>query len=128
MGRIVHFEIHAQNPERALEFYENVFDWTAEQWGDMDYWLLVTGEADEPGIDGAITKREGPRPTGHDPFNGFACTVDVDSVDETVDLVERFGGKVITEKHAVDGVGWLAYCEDTEGNQFGLMEADETAA
>ena len=28
---------------------------------------------------------------------------------------------------AIPGIGWLAYCLDTEGNTFGVMEADEKA-
>ena len=55
------------------------------------------------------------------------CTVDVSSVDETVQTVTQHGGNVAVPKMAVPGVGWLAYCKDTEGNLFGLMASDPDA-
>ena len=42
MGRVVHFEIHADDPERAVAFYTGVFGWTVNRYGDMPYWLLTT--------------------------------------------------------------------------------------
>ena len=54
--------------------------------------------------------------------------MDVPSVDDYVDRVVGAGGIVALPKMAVPGVGWLAYCKDTEGNIFGFMQSDETAA
>lgn len=34
---------------------------------------------------------------------------------------------MLVPKTAAPGVGWLAYCKDTEGNIFGLMENDPSA-
>ncbi len=122
MPRVVHFEIAADDPERAIAFYQDVFDWKFEKWqGPMQYWLVTTGPEDEPGIDGGLAKRE-------DPTTGTENTIDVDSVDECLDRIEAHGGKVVRPKGAVPGVGWLAYCEDTEGNRFGLMQSDPDAA
>jgi uncharacterized protein len=120
MPRVVHFEINADNPQRAAGFYEKVFGWKIAKWdGPVDYWLVSTGEG-EPGIDGGIS----PRWERHEMVN----TVDVSSVDEAVKNVAAAGGKIVKEKQPVPGVGWLAYCEDSEGNVFGVMEADELAA
>ena len=47
MPRVVHFEIHAQDPERAVRFYEQVFGWRTQRWGSEEYWLLTTGPAEE---------------------------------------------------------------------------------
>ncbi len=122
MPRVVHFEIAADDPERAIAFYQDVFDWKFEKWqGPMQYWLVTTGPEDEPGIDGGLAKRE-------DPTTGTENTIDVDSVDECLARIEAHGGKVVRPKGAVPGVGWLAYCEDTEGNRFGLMQSDPDAA
>ena len=61
MGRIVHFEIHADDPERAARFYEAVLGWTSQKWdGPADYWLMTTGDPAERGIDGAVMKRPEP--------------------------------------------------------------------
>jgi len=54
MPRPVHFEIPAENPQRAIDFYTKVFGWKFSKWdGPMDYWIISTGQAPEPGIDGA---------------------------------------------------------------------------
>ncbi len=120
MQRVVHFEINADDPQRAVDFYKDVFDWEFQKWdGPVDYWLATTGEKEAPGIDGAITPRNGAMRTVN--------TVDVGSVDDFTKKVTDAGGTVIQEKNAVPGVGWFAYCADTEGNVFGLMEEDETA-
>ena len=54
MSRPVHFEIHASDPARAIRFYERTFGWIFQQWGEQEYWLITTGSADEPGIDGGL--------------------------------------------------------------------------
>ena len=121
MPRVVHFEIHADDPERASDFYNGVFGWKINKWeGPQDYWLVDSTEGDEPGINGGIIKRM--HPDLH-----TINTINVTSVDESATLIMEAGGKVIKAKMAVRGVGWLAYCTDTEGNMFGIMEADESA-
>jgi predicted enzyme related to lactoylglutathione lyase len=120
MPRIAHFEIPADEPERAVEFYESVFGWKIEKWeGPADYWLVTTGEAPEPGINGVIERRSEGDVTRN--------TVDVADVDEYVRKVEAAGGKVVKPKTALAGVGWYAYCADTEGNVFGMMQGDPQA-
>jgi len=121
MPRVVHFEINADNVERAVRFYTDVFGWKAEKWeGPVEYWLVTTGEG-EPGIDGGIGERQGPP-------EATVNTIDVGSVDDYVARVVAHGGTVIVPKMAIPGVGWLAYCKDTEGNTFGLMRSDLNAA
>ena len=122
MSRIVHFEIPADNPERAIKFYEKVFDWQIEKWdGPIEYWLIMTGEEDKPGIDGGLARRE-------DPTTGVENTIDVKDLDASLANVKASGGEVFRPKMAVPGVGWMAYIKDTEGNVFGLMENDSEAA
>jgi predicted enzyme related to lactoylglutathione lyase len=121
MPRVVHFEIPAEDPARAVEFYTKVFGWKITKWdGPMEYWLVMTSEEGEPGIDGGIMKREDPNQTA-------ANTIGVPSVDEYVSRIEANGGKVVMPKTAVPGVGYLAYCVDTEGITFGIMEEDRSA-
>ncbi|MCX6030964.1 MAG: VOC family protein [Chloroflexi bacterium] len=121
MARIVHFEFPADQPERAVKFYEGVFGWKIAAWPSMpEYFLITTGEKGEPGIDGAITQRGAP-------VTGTVNTVSVTSVDETVAGVLAHGGTVVMPKMPVPGVGQLAYCADTEGNVFGIMQFDPNA-
>ncbi len=121
MPRVVHFEIPADDPERASRFYSKVFGWKLDKWeGPMEYWLVTTGDPGAPGINGGLMKRQHP---GQPVVN----TLDVPSVDEYVASVEKQGGKVVVPKMAIPGVGWLVYCTDTEGNVFGMMQSDMSA-
>jgi len=121
MSRFVHFELPADNPERAVHFYEKVFGWQAQKWdGPMDYWMLTTGPEDQPGINGAIAPRE-------EQFTVPINTVDVESVDDVARRIESAGGTIVVPKRAVPGVGWLVYFADTEGNVSGAMQMDESA-
>jgi len=118
MSRVVHFEIPADDPERSIKFYEAVFGWTIEKWdGPIEYWLIMTGPEDQPGIDGGLARRT-------DPEVGVENTIDVANLDLSLTAVADNGGQVIRPKMAVPGVGWMAYIKDTEGNIFGLMESD----
>jgi len=120
MPRVIHFEIPADSPERAVEFYKKVFGWKFDKWpGPSDYWLITTGKG-EPGIDGGLLQR--PHPGA-----GTVNTIGVASLDEAVQQVHGAGGKTVLPKMAIPGVGYLAYCQDTEGNTFGMMQADPSA-
>lgn len=121
MPRVVHFEISADEPERALNFYKEVFGWESRRWdGPMPYWLLNTGASDEPGINGGVCKRS------ESPVNCIN-SIKVESVDEYIARIEAHGGTVVAPKTTLPKVGYLAYCQDTEGNIFGIMQEDEAA-
>jgi predicted enzyme related to lactoylglutathione lyase len=123
MPRVVHFEISAEKPERAVKFYEKVFGWKITKWeGPVEYWLIMTGEKNEPGIDGGLSRKSETESTP-----STVNTIDVPSVDEFSKKIEKNGGKIVMPKHAVPGVGWLVYIKDTEGNMFGMMQSDESA-
>ena len=124
MPRPVHFEMSFEDAERIKGFYTKVFGWTFQQYGDdsMPYWLTTTGPDGEPGINGGMMLRQGGMPAG------TTNTMGVESVDKAVDTIKSAGGKIILEKMAVPGMGWVAYATDTEGNQFGVFEMDEKAA
>lgn len=127
MPRVVHFEIHADDPQRAANFYQSVFGWHIQKWdGPEDYWLVTTGQAPEPGIDGAIVKRMGP--INGDAVIAYVCTVDVPSVDDAIAKITSHGGTIVLSKMPVPGVGWLVYTKDTEGNIFGSLQSDHNAA
>ena len=121
MPRVVHFEINAENPESVLSFYSDVFGWSSNKWdGPMEYWMIDTGEGE--GISGGLARK----PENGGP--GIINTIDVDSVDNYVAKVEQAGGTIAIPKMAVPGVGWLAYFQDPEGNLFGVMQNDTSAA
>ncbi len=127
MPRVIHFEIHADQPDRAVKFYTELFGWKFTKWdGPQPYWLITTGPDAQPGINGGLLPRRGP--IDGQAVTAFVCTVDTPSVDEHLKKAQAGGGTVALPKMAIPTVGWLAYCKDTEGNIFGLMQADPKAA
>jgi predicted enzyme related to lactoylglutathione lyase len=121
MSKVIHFEICASNVQRAVKFYREVFGWQIDKWGgEMEYWLAVAGREDEPGINGAITPRS-------ENMSGTVNTISVLSLDDAMQAVTAAGGKVLTPCMTVPGVGCMAYCLDSEGNQIGVMEEDRQA-
>ena len=127
MPRPIHFEIHAENPQRAIAFYTALFGWTFTQWGDQPYWLAATGDKSTPGIDGGLLPRQGAAPANMAAVNAFVCTVDVADVDAYSKRVVELGGSIALAKMPIPTVGWLAYGKDTEGNLFGMMAMDVAA-
>ncbi len=121
MPRITHFDLYADDPERAIAFYERALGWKIDKWqGPMEYWLVNTGPDDEPGIHGGLSRRS-------DPGTTTVNTISVSSLDEIVDKIGAAGGTITSPKSAIPGVGWFAMARDTEGNEFGLMEDDPEA-
>ena len=127
MPRVIHFGIHAEKPDRAIEFYQRVLGWEFQKWdGPMPYWLITTGPDTQPGINGGLIQRQGQ--IDGQAVIAYVCTVDVESVEAYVQKALNAGGVVAVPKTPIPGVGWLAYCKDTEGNLFGLMQSDPQAA
>lgn len=121
MGRPSHFEITADDPERAAAFYRKAFGWEFNDWGGpFKYLLATTGPKDQIGIDGAIMPR-------HETKQAVINTISVDTWEEGARAVKEAGGKVLSEKDAVPGQGYFSYCRDTEGNVFGIFEANPAA-
>jgi predicted enzyme related to lactoylglutathione lyase len=124
MGRVVHFEIHADDVDRAERFYRDVFGWDVQRFagGAVDYRLVTTGPPTEPGIDGAITQRRASAQGAG--IIAFVCTVQVDDLAETAGRIAAAGGLQVVDPETIPEVGRVAYYQDTEGNLFGLIEPD----
>jgi hypothetical protein len=124
MNRLIHFEIQADDVERAKKFYEAVLGWkieramSTEKGDQMDYWLLNTGEG--PGISGGMYKR----PLDEKIYT-YDGTVLIEDIDKAVEAVKANGGTITREKSELKGVGWFASAKDTEGNRFALMQATD---
>lgn len=130
MNRVIHFEIQADDAERAKDFYMKTFGWKIEKWefkgkealkdekgGIMNYWLIMTGKEGVPGIDGGMYMRP-----ADDKIYTYDCTISVDDINKAIEDVKKNGGKIRIEKGEIEGVGIFAGCIDTEGNRFGLMQ------
>ena len=130
MGRIVHFEIHVNDMERAKAFYGEVFGWSFQDWSDyagMPYFGAVTGNENEHGIDGALMQRQSAPPEAHQALNAFACTIGVENYDLTEAKIIENGGKLAMPKFALPGMAWQGYYIDPEGNTFGIHQPDVNA-
>ena len=102
MPRPIHFDMTVDNPERAMNFYRDIFGWKFEKWsGPMKYWMVTTGNEKEPGINGGFSKRsESAMPNMN--------TIGVSSVVKFSKMVQDKGGKVLMPKTPIPGVGWFA--------------------
>ena len=123
MDEVVHFEIPIDDAERARRFYGTVFDWGLQPMEGYDYTLALTTAVDEttqaptePGaINGGLRARTAEAPTP-------VIVIQVDSIDDALKKVEAEGGRTVTPRSEMPGVGAYAYFRDTEGNVLGLWE------
>ena len=130
MSRVVHFEIQADDVERAKAFYAAAFGWEFQDYGEVTgttYWGVVTGPEDQPGINGGLLQRPAPAPGGGQGTNAFVCTMGVADYDVTERKILEAGGQVALPKMALTGMAWQGYYLDTEGNTFGLHQPDPEA-
>jgi predicted enzyme related to lactoylglutathione lyase len=126
VGRVVHFEIHASDMDRAEGFYTEVFGWSAQRTeaGERDYRLLFTGPDGTPGINGALIERRGDEQSPGDAVSAFVCTIAVEDLDETGQRIAQRGGEQVVDVREVPGVGRLAYFRDPEGNLLGAIQPE----
>ena len=123
-SRIVHFEIPADNVERAKSFYQKAFGWDISKYPGMEYHGVITTETDQTtrmptkvgGINGGMTKR-------NNEVKNTVITVDVADIDAALKSIEKLGGKTVQKKQPVADMGHTAYFKDTEGNIVGLWQS-----
>ena len=131
MSRPIHFEIQADDVERAMKFYADVFGWTFEDYGQFTgspYWGVTTGDPGEPGINGGLLPRPAPASGPGAGTNAAVLTMGVEDFDTTAASIEAAGGTVALPKMALTGMAWQGYFVDTEGNVFGIHQPDTNAA
>jgi predicted enzyme related to lactoylglutathione lyase len=119
MARVVHFEILADDPNRAAAFYEAALGWSVDKPEGMErYWLLSTGSDETPGINGGMMDRH---------FDQAVInTVQVESLTDVMAKVDANGGSLAHGPNEIPGIGTHAYFKDTEGNLFGAMQPAST--
>ena len=120
-GKVVHFEIPADDVGRAEAFYKDAFGWEIQSMPEMDYTMVMTGPVgadgmpSEPGnINGGMFRRGD--------LKNPVVTISVDDIDATLAKVADLGGSAVGEKMQVGEMGWAAYFTDTEGNVMGLWQ------
>ena len=128
---VVHFEIHASEPQKLIDFYSELLGWKFEQFGDIPYWTIVTGEGSVAmsadgavpglGINGGLTERRGPRPDVGAPVNGCNFVVGVDDIDTLYARGLELGAVEALPLNDMEGVGRIGYLLDPDNNVFGLI-------
>ena len=113
-GKLVHFELPAQDTKRARDFWSGVFGWSFNEPGmaGFEYWMTQTGQ--DQG--GAIYPADKP---------GLIVYFDTDDIDASIAKVRELGGKA-EDKMPIPHVGWFTPCSDTDGNAFSLFQSDES--
>lgn len=118
MSNVIWFEIPAEDLERAAKFYEGVFDWKIDKWnGPFDYWLLTNENEDDLYINGAIMTKEKKEKIDDNSF------INVESFDESAKKIETEGGKMLTKRMDIPGMGDMGTFQDTEGNILAIIES-----
>jgi predicted enzyme related to lactoylglutathione lyase len=128
MRKVVHFEIPAEDLERAKGFYGRIFGWQLDtmSMADGEYTIVRTTPVDEktqmptePGsINGGMMRRDERTPAP-------VITIDVDGIDDALESIEAAGGETVTPRTAIPGMGAFAYFKDPEGNVLGLWETTQ---
>ena len=120
---VVHFEIPADDFDRAQKFYTDAFGWNLQHMPEMQYTIVSTTAVNEQGmpsdpgaINGGMMKRE-------EPLSTPVLTVDVDDIDAALQKVESLGGSTVVGKQAVGDMGFAAYFRDSEGNLMGMWQS-----
>ncbi len=121
MNRFTHFELISDDLEKTAAFYREVFGWQIYKWdGPVDYWLVDTGDANTPGINGGLMQAGGE-------LSGTINTIEVADIDAAIARVKANGGQIISEKQSIPGVGFQAYFKDNCGIMVGLHQPDPNA-
>ena len=119
-----YFEIQADDPSRAVRFYQEVFGWKFDRVEGLpiEYWRIET-----EGPRGGLLKRPAKTPPPEHGTNAFVCSMEVTNFDATAAKILKAGAQVALPKFAVSGVCWQGYFIDTEGNTFGIFQPDTAA-
>jgi len=122
MPTIVHFDLPADNVDRAKKFYEKLFEWKFNQVPmPTPFFLIETKDLNgNPGVGAGMGERKLPE-------QRTMNYIGVLSVEEYITKVKKLGGNIIMQRTAVAGWGYLAICVDTENNNFGLWQEDKNA-
>jgi uncharacterized protein len=109
----VHIELHTQDPEKAKKFYSELFDWTLEEYPDMNYTIVNVGE----GTGGGIMKSPMP-----DAMPQWVPYVLVSDVAASTEKAKSLGAAVLTDVTEIPDMGWFSMILDPTGAAFALWK------
>lgn len=124
-NKLTHFAIHIDDLERAKKFYDGVFDWGFNSYGQSDFLQIKADKTADGEPIGALQARSY-SPVPHK-IIGMECTIGVENIDDTIEKVKNNGGQILMPKTAIPYVGWISKFLDTEGNLFCAMQYNTLA-
>lgn len=119
---VVHFELPADNVERAQRFYAETFGWKVNSIPGMGYSLLHTTKTDDKGMVQTPGNINGGMLARQSYYQTPVLTIQVADIAKAIQAVEKGGGKIVRGSEPVPGVGHAAYFQDPEGNTMGLIQ------
>jgi predicted enzyme related to lactoylglutathione lyase len=113
------FDIYVNDMDRAVAFYEAVFQKTLEKITDPTGETQIMSFPTDMGFYGAggalvKSKHAGPG------VGGIMIYFNVDDCATEEARIVPAGGNIIRKKFSIGKFGWVSLCVDTEGNMFGL--------
>ncbi|WP_421811601.1 VOC family protein [Flagellimonas sp.] len=124
-NQLTHFAIYTDDIERAKKFYDNVFDWGFNSYGQSDFLQIKDDKSDDGELIGALQSRK------YSPVSekviGFECSIGVENIDFIIEKVKASGGEILMDKTATPYVGWVTKFLDTEGNLLCAVQYDNSA-
>ena len=114
------FNIPADDPVRAQEFYGKIFGWKFEGFPGSDSVWEVEGCDTDNGCEGGLHQRRYPKQT-ITPF------IKVPSIEEYSKMIEENGGEIVMQKYPIKNTGYFCICKDPEKNEISLWEDDTSA-
>ena len=135
---VVHFEMGYNDKDRMIKFYQTAFDWTLNDMGaEMGGYVVAhTADTDANGmVQTPGTINGGFYQKTDDPVSQApSVVVSVKDVKAAMQAVEAAGGKILgatqqdgsksMEPMQIPGVGLWMSCQDTEGNRFSILQAN----
>ncbi len=125
---VVHFEMPARDNERVSKFYSEAFGWEMMELGaEMNNYLLAGATPTDgnqmvqtPGqINGGFFQYK-----DEEGYNAPHIVIQVENIDESIEAIVNAGGKKLSEKMNIPGIGTYVSFKDTEGNCIGAMQPE----
>ena len=124
-NKLTHFAIHIDDIERAKSFYDGVFDWGFNSYGQNDFLQIKADKTENGELIGALQSRKySPVP---EKIIGLECSIGVENIEDIIEKVKSNGEKILMPKTPIPYVGWIAKFLDTEGNLICGMQYDNSA-
>jgi len=115
MNRVVNFDFHTEQPEKAKAFFSDIFGWKFTEWLNEEYWLIETGDKHSHGVNGSMIKRRHPQQMP-------SIMIEVANIDLTLLKIVEEGGRIVQPKRTIPKVGYMAYFKDPEENMLCVMQ------